>query len=140
MADGKASNSNIGVGTATDGNGGNNMNTDQTGQQGGGGGGQQSTSNSKPKSKNNDAEYRAILEKSLYKTQAINWYENMSKVFGIETVKKMNAKTAAEKQIKQEALNNVQTMAFKLTQSLIGSVTTAVDQALKVADNRYKKK
>lgn len=140
MSDGKASNNNIGVGAATDGNGGNNMNTDQGGQQGGGGGGQQSNAQSKPKTKDNDAEYRAILEKSLYKTQAINWYENTSKVFGIETVKKMDAKTDAEKQIKQDALNNVQTMSFKLTQSLIGAVSTAVEQALKVADNRYKKK
>lgn len=136
---------NTGAGTATDGNGGNNMNTDQTGQTQGGGNaatsqGQGQTNKPKKKAKNNDSEYRQKLINSLYPEQAKNWYENINQVFGSETINKMKAQTDEEKALKQEALNNVQTMSFKLTQSLIGVVSTAVNRALAAGDNRYKKK
>jgi hypothetical protein len=139
----KITGNNTGAGAATDGNGGNNMNTDQTGQSQGGGSASTSqgqTKKPKKKPKNNDSEYREKLSKSFYPEQAKNWYENIGQVFGIETIKKMEAKTDEQKEIKQEALNNVQTMSFKLTQSLIGAVSTAVNKALAAGDNRYKKK
>lgn len=138
MAD-KITGKNTGVGNATDGNGGNNTNTDQTGQTQGGGAGAPSGGSSTQSGPKNwadeDKKNREKLKANQFGKDTVEWYDTILNAFSYDAIKASENSDA-----KNQALIALQDLSFKLTLAMSKAASSAVTAALKEADKRYKKK